>query len=990
MKRLSRTLFLVLILSIVSACSTQKSRKDQSVLGRLYHNTTAHYNGYFNANEIMIASLAQLDDQYQDNYNKLLPVFKYMEADNPQAVAPDLDEAIKKVSIVVNLHRESVWTDDCYLIFGQAQYLKRDYEGAEETLRFMLSEFDPSNKATKSRVKTSKGRAASSKDRAKAQKERKAEAEQTIKDRRKASKDRQKTRKQEQKQREKERKQYNRQVAKNRKLRKQGKPTVPVTRPGTKKEEASEENTELAEAEKPTGEKSEEPSAAEEEAKSETAEVNDKSSKYILKHRPAYQEGVLWLARTFIERDNHDGALRLIGDLENDPGTFKDIQNQLAVIKAYLHLDKGDFEAAVNPLQQAIESDIKREEKARYAYILAQLHQRAGRGSEANKAFVLAEKYTQNYEMAFSAKLNRVLTSNASIAQAKNELEKMLKDPKNLEFQDQIYYTLGEIAFNAGEREKGIEYLQKSLQSGLRNPVQRTESYYRLAELYFEDEIYIAAKNYYDSTLQVMPENDERHERVSRLAGNLTEIATNLEIIQRQDSLLRISNLKPEERRDMAAKIKLEQDEARRKQLVAQANQNIATPGNVRTISSANALQKESTFFAYDDREVKRGKREFERRWGGRPLVDNWRRSSQVEAGVFETEQETEEVVAGSLTDEDVEEILGAIPDSEEDKKLAELRIQEAMFKLGSLYRDRLDNNERAIEVLEQLNSRFPGNNSELDSWYLLYLAFTELNNSSQARVYYDKILEKYPQSKYALVLQDPSYADKLRNKELEISLFYDQAYSDFTQGEYQEAYTKIQNARQKFGGGHSLQPRFALLAALCTGNLQGRDAYVKSLTEVVAKYPDTDEQRRAREILRLLGEWRGTLPGEEKIKDTQFAYEPDQLHYVIITFAGDVKLNEQKARLSDFNRKYFELNKLRISNIFLGTDVNKPIIVVRRFKNRDEAMRYYETAQKNSADFLSLKTNFNLSAITQNNYREVLKAKSLDGYQTFFEANYF
>ena len=59
-------------------------------------------------------------------------------------------------SVVVNLHREAVWTDDCYLLVGKAQYLKQDYESAEETLRYLTNEFSPEKMAEKE--KKSKGK----------------------------------------------------------------------------------------------------------------------------------------------------------------------------------------------------------------------------------------------------------------------------------------------------------------------------------------------------------------------------------------------------------------------------------------------------------------------------------------------------------------------------------------------------------------------------------------------------------------------------------------------------------------------------------------------------------------------------------------------------------------------------------------------------------------------------------------------------------------
>ena len=70
----------------------------------MYHNTTAEYNGYFNADVLMQESIFDLEVQHQDNYNNILPLYEYRAADNPKAVSEKLDRAIEKTSIVVALH----------------------------------------------------------------------------------------------------------------------------------------------------------------------------------------------------------------------------------------------------------------------------------------------------------------------------------------------------------------------------------------------------------------------------------------------------------------------------------------------------------------------------------------------------------------------------------------------------------------------------------------------------------------------------------------------------------------------------------------------------------------------------------------------------------------------------------------------------------------------------------------------------------------------
>ncbi|HFB99562.1 MAG TPA: gliding motility protein, partial [Phaeodactylibacter sp.] len=159
MKRFNIILSLGLLVLFLSSCATQKSKEDPSKVAKFYQDVTSKYNGYFNANELLLASIETLNEQHQDNYNKILSVYKYNAADNPKAVASDLDKAIKKVAVVASLHPASHWKDDCYLLMGKAQFVKKDFESAEETLEYMVDEYDPkyANKKRK-KVKTKKSK----------------------------------------------------------------------------------------------------------------------------------------------------------------------------------------------------------------------------------------------------------------------------------------------------------------------------------------------------------------------------------------------------------------------------------------------------------------------------------------------------------------------------------------------------------------------------------------------------------------------------------------------------------------------------------------------------------------------------------------------------------------------------------------------------------------------------------------------------------------
>jgi len=519
------------------SCVSKKRKDDVSKFGKFYHNTTAKFNGYYNANVLLTESINKLNEQHQDNYNKILEMYPYVASNNPKAVAEDLDKAIEKVTVVVALHRVSHWTDDCYLLMGKAQYIKQEYEDAEETLEFFREEFDPtipeSKKKKKKGVKTPRSKKGS-KEALKKQKENKKEVA-----------DRQKERKKTKKEIDKERKRYNKEIRKKRKKRQKSKgkkrpatkkKTPEQTTPSPTEKKVEEEKQKAAEEEAAKKKEEEEAAAAKEEEESD-----DKPPSYFMKHRPAYQEGLLWLARTYIERENYFEAELTMNELQRDPYLFEDVKAQLVAVQAYFYIKQKRYSSAIPPLQKAVEMTKDRETKARFSYIIGQLLLAEGNAAQAEIAFQQAMKYSTSYEMEFSSQLNLIknawVTGKKSSKATIKELNQMTKDIKNEDYQDQIYYTLAEIALKDNDRPAAIENLRLSLATSTINQSQKVESYLTLAELYFEDQKYVEAKNYYDSTLMVLPQTDERQVKVTKLRDNLTDSAKNIVTIQDQNRL---------------------------------------------------------------------------------------------------------------------------------------------------------------------------------------------------------------------------------------------------------------------------------------------------------------------------------------------------------------------------------------------------------------------------------------------------------------------
>jgi len=197
--RLSYLLIASIALISLSACvTTKKSKSETGWLKKQIHDVNARYNGYFNAKELYKISVDQLVDGHEDNYNRILEIYPYGTEDDRKGVEENMDKAIEKVVKVASLHEPSKWVDDCYVMMGKAQYLKGDYESAQETLEYFVDDFNPSD--PDSRVYQSPDRKTSSKQRKKKQaderkiqkEERKKVQEEKAKSRKQLAKERKK------------------------------------------------------------------------------------------------------------------------------------------------------------------------------------------------------------------------------------------------------------------------------------------------------------------------------------------------------------------------------------------------------------------------------------------------------------------------------------------------------------------------------------------------------------------------------------------------------------------------------------------------------------------------------------------------------------------------------------------------------------------------------------------------------------------------------
>ena len=184
------------------------------------------------------------------------------------------------------------------------------------------------------------------------------------------------------------------------------------------------------------------------------------------------------------------------------------------------------------------------------------------------------------------------------------------------------------------------------------------------------------------------------------------------------------------------------------------------------------------------------------------------------------------------------------------------------------------------------------------------------------------------------------------------------------------------------------LLKKYYMLRAISIGGMKDLEGMKFALEELRSKFPDTEESVKAGELLAALsgvGEPKAT----EKPKETVDFKESEAEHYFTLIFPKDeANLNFVKAKISDFNRKFFRNGNLKVTASLL--DENTQVVLVNLFKSKDDALEYHSVYEQNKGDLDGVNDKgFVALPIAPNNYSTLFKTKEVEAYVIFFNKAY-
>jgi tetratricopeptide (TPR) repeat protein len=861
-----RILFSTLVFVVVASCSTKRS----GFVSRTFHDLSAHYNGYYNAGLKVEEGRENLSKGQKDQYDRILPVFKYGNAEAAKSVYPQMDEAIKKTSLNIQRHTlvdkngnelpdKEKWVDDNWLLYGQALFYKHDYFQAIETFKYVEATY---------------------------------------------------------------------------------------------------------------------------------------------KKEPTRFMASLWLARTYLQLTELREAEDRLDYIRNQKSLPKNVKAEYEAVAADYYLQTRNYGPAIDHLTKASILAKKRADKIRYMFILAQIQQAQGNFKEAFRLYTTVIKKNPEYEMAFNARINRARCVDAesqTTAGVKIELQKMAKDPKNKEYLDQVYYALAGIAQKEKKEVEEMDYLKKSIAASTSNQNQKALSYLELGKIYYDKPDYKMAQAYYDSCISNLSTDHPDYTDILTLRNSLTKLIKNLAIIASEDSLQSLSKLTDEQRNRMVEDLIRKEEEEQKRKAEEAKEQQVNQIFNEGKTNQNNQTFSGGSWYFYNSQTIGYGLNEFTKKWGNRKLEDNWRRTNKE---VFQTEQPEEidtATVEKEITDTAAiraarkKELLDKIPVSAEALEKSTNKVVDAYYNASMIYNEQLKNPKASAELFEEMLRKYPENKYKLQAYYHLYRIYLAHGNTEKSNYYKNLLLDKYPDSDFAMIIKNPNYMAEKAAKKSSLELFYEETYHKYLNGEYADVIARKAQAEQMYPG-NAFTPKFDLLKTLSIGHLQPVGVFTASLQDIIRNYSTDPVKDEAQNILDFLNGQ--SAPPENKLPpvDTTarlYNYKPDTTQLVIVSFRiAGMNASQIKNKISDYNTKYYSLKGYNVSNQVLGPQTQ--IVVIGKFDNKDDALAYRNGMANNDEVFNKLNPEtYRVFVISENNFAAFLGQRDVEEYMNFYR-NYY
>jgi len=576
---------------------------------------------------------------------------------------------------------------------------------------------------------------------------------------------------------------------------------------------------------------------------------------YIIANYPnasLINETKIWRAKAHIRIENEELAIETLEILLRKPDLPDFIREDAntALAMAYAKLDS--VNTVRNYLWEATKTSKNKTQRARNLFVLGQLYSLDKIKDTASMVFKKLINFKQapyKFRIHAQIELAKNAVSDSSSLAILERYKKLIKNRDNRPYLDAIYYQMAVLEQERDSLNEAILNYNKSLRAKNGGAKQKTYSYEQLAKIYFKDLDYVTSGAYYDSILQVANnKNTLRIKRFERRAKNLSSLVKYEKNLQKNDSILTLAALPKEQLeqyfQEYIDKIKKEDEELAQKKL----NQISFGSSFGGGLQSTKAKGK---WYFYNTQSLGFGKSEFKRVWGSRPLEDNWRISDK--SIIVNGSNEDKDLITSIKNPRyEISTYLETVPSSAKELDSLTFDRNTALFELGLIYKEQFKNPPKATRNLERLLVSNPDKELILPANYHLYQLYS-LTGNTKAAQYKDFILTSYPDSPFSKIILNPEIELSKEKEVDEDSEVYEIAYKLYKDDFFEDAICFIDMTIPTLIEGSILVSKFELLKAYAIGKYQNKDSYIAALEKVAVGYPQTEQGKKALEIMKRL-----------------------------------------------------------------------------------------------------------------------------------------
>ena len=715
-----------------------------------------------------------------------------------------------------------------------------------------------------------------------------------------------------------------------------------------------------------------------------------------------------WLARGYIMIGEMREAERILTAMADDNEFPEDYLEAFHTTQSQFYIKNESYVVAAEHLEIARTiKGVKKQQEIRYTYILAQLYEETEQNDLALEKYKRVTRYNPPYEMAFNARVSMAEvfeSGSVSSENLKKLLTKMLRDSKNKEYKDQIYFALGNIAMEDGEKEQAIEYYQLSVSTSIQNQYQKGFSSLTLAEIFYEDPDYILSAAYYDSAVSFLDRDYPGYAGLASLSASLSGLVYNLSSYELEDSVQMLAAL-PEEQRfaiidGIIEQVRKEEEEARL--LEQQAMQDMAFNqsmmyNNNQTRAGGTGGQQGGKWYFYNLNAKSFGQPEFKMKWGDRRLEDNWRRKNRMSSadlnGGLDTEGDSINGDDGAVIfdNKSREFYLVNIPLTDSAMEQSNLKLENSLFNMGVIYKESLLDYQESIYVFEELMSRYPKGKYAAPTMYNLHILYNNIQRPDRAEYQKGQLLVQYPDSHYSKLLNNPNYIQELEEEEEKVVRVYEQVFEWYQQKEYNSVVTMADDAIVQFID-DPLIPKFKYIKALSVGAIHGKEEMKVELDSLISQHPGVEESKVAQELIDYMYVEFPEIKEADQAKEAEViysTYDPEQEHYFLIAMHSSENVNQISFDLLNYNLDNFNQYDLNIEKVDLMDSYN--MLAVKVFTNSEGATRYLQVIEENREEILKgiESSKYRMMIISLKNFEILSEQKVNNPYYLFYLKHY-